>query len=401
MSDTKTPATEKKKVAADAVAAAKAAKAAPKPAAKAADDDTPTVHGAAVNQGDINKGGTAKSPLPLILPLTAIILEKGHNPRIHLDEEKIKELAKDIKVNGLLQPISVRPVPNKDGKFSLIAGERRFRAVGLLEHTTIPVMVRTDLAEDPARAKAAAIAENEVREGLNPVELGRAFADLRSTYQWTPAKIATETGVNHQKVRRCLDIMETPKDIQTKVSTGEISLGAALEYAALDEDQRKALKDAMKPGVSAAEIKAAAKQHAREAEKASKGEVTHDGKAATRKKGAERSKSVAAWRGNREKQGMIGLACSTLLKSEAAGDDSSPDYHAVVGAVTALLWSRGDLNEIFAPTKDNKAEYNTFRNLLASEAKVYDAAHPTDQTTEGVGEGGEEGGEEVEEGEGT
>src|ERR1035438_5117584 len=97
-------------------------------------------------------------PLELIAP-------NPHQPRRDFDQQTLLELAESIKLRGVLQPVLARPVAG--GSFELIAGERRWRAAGLAELETVPVIVRH---HDDAASLEVALIENMAREDLNPVE---------------------------------------------------------------------------------------------------------------------------------------------------------------------------------------------------------------------------------------
>jgi ParB/RepB/Spo0J family partition protein len=122
-----------------------------------------------------------------LIPLSEI-KTRGTNPRTLFEEAKLKELADDIKVHGILQPLVVRPV---DGQYELVAGERRLRAAKLAELTTVPATVRelTDLEADEIQ-----VVENAQRVDLNYVEQADAFDRLRRVHGLDVKQISAKTG---------------------------------------------------------------------------------------------------------------------------------------------------------------------------------------------------------------
>src|SRR5690606_13781871 len=114
--------------------------------------------------------------LPSSLPLTELVAGQ-YQPRIHMDEGALYELAESIKSQGVMQPILVRQLSSGDnaGKYEIIAGERRFRASRLAGLDSVPVLVR-DVPDETAAAMA--LIENMQREDLNPLEEAQGLQRL-------------------------------------------------------------------------------------------------------------------------------------------------------------------------------------------------------------------------------
>jgi ParB/RepB/Spo0J family partition protein len=174
------------------------------------------------------------------LPLESITPSFG-NDRTSFDESALQELADSIRTNGLAQPITVRPVA--EGKYQLIAGERRYRAHKLLNAPTIRAIV-TPMDDD--RAAAVMLVENTGRKDLDPIDEARAYARRRDDFKWDEKTIAERAGVGIQTVRNRLALLALRSDLQDLVKTGTLPLGYALVIATAGLDNNRqmiALKD--------------------------------------------------------------------------------------------------------------------------------------------------------------
>lgn len=316
-------------------------------------------------------------PVTANLALKQIRVIKGFNPRTEPGDVSI--LARTIKDDGLLNFPVVAP-GKKAGEYDLVAGERRIVAVASLGWTELAVQIRPDLkgvdAETMLRRKAVAVAENseDGRINLNAIEIGRVCAEMKKK-GWTPGRISKEMGVHEQKVRRCLRLMEAPKDVQAQVETGEVSTLAAIEVAKLDDKTRKAISTELHTGISAAEVRKLAKTAAKAA-----GATTTDGKDAKKKKGAQRDAALAAWKGSKAKQAIVRQFCYYLNGAE--GDEvGTTEYHELRGAIGAILWDRGDLESPVLPSMDPSEDDDpkasaklakAFNKIVASEAAKYE-----------------------------
>jgi ParB family chromosome partitioning protein len=346
--------------------------------------EPPKIHGVALSFGDTKGGGSEKKPLVAIVPRKTLDIVKGFNPRQHLTG--ISELAANIKKDGLVTSVTVRPKKGKPGHFDLVAGERRVRALDMLGWEELPVLIRTDLEGDDERSKAVAVAENseDGRHNLNPIEIGRVCKELEDK-KWPVARIAAECGLHQQKVRRCLALLDAPKDVQKAVEAGEMSMITGIEVAKLDPKTRAKVKDQLTSDTSAASVRRLVKA-------ATQDEPT-SGKAANRKKGVERDASLAAWKPSKVKQTVLRSLCHALQTSEE-NEIGTPQYHTVRGSIAALLWDRGELKTPLLPDEKNdakeaKALLKKFSGIVAAEA----AKHTPEPGEGGEGEGDEGEGE--------
>lgn len=153
------------------------------------------------------------------------IEEIDRNPfqtRTHVDEAELAELAASITANGVVQPILVRPQAN--GRFQLIAGERRWRASQLAGKKTIPAILRQVSDE---QALEITIVENLQRADLNAMEQARAFERLSREFHMTQEQIATRTGKDRVSVSNYIRLLSLPDGIQKLVEGSQLSFGHA------------------------------------------------------------------------------------------------------------------------------------------------------------------------------
>jgi ParB family chromosome partitioning protein len=173
---------------------------------------------------------------PREIPLELI----DRNPfqtRSHVNEEHLAELAASITSNGVVQPVLVRPLP--DGRFQLIAGERRWRASKLAGKPTIPAILRQVSDE---QAMEITIVENLQRADLNPMEQARAFERLAREFHMTQEQMAQRTGKDRATVANFLRLLRLPASVQARVESGDLSFGHARTLLAFEhaEEMEKA-----------------------------------------------------------------------------------------------------------------------------------------------------------------
>src|SRR5271166_2645147 len=169
-------------------------------------------------------------------PLEVSIEKIDRNPyqtRTHVNEEQLGELAASITANGVVQPILVRPLAN--GRFQLIAGERRWQASQLAGKKTIPAILRQVSDE---QAMEITIVENLQRADLNPMEQARAFERLSREFHMTQDQMATRTGKDRASVGNFLRLLKLPEPVQAYVETGELTYGHARALLALEHTEQ-------------------------------------------------------------------------------------------------------------------------------------------------------------------
>lgn len=150
------------------------------------------------------------------------ILANPFQPRRTFHPESLNELAASIQANGVVQPILVRPAP--DGKFEIVAGERRWRASRIAGLETIPAMVEEISNE---RLLEIALVENIQREDLNPIEMAKAFEQLIQEFSLTHEQIAARTGKDRASITNFLRLLKLTYPVQMLVAEGKLSMGHA------------------------------------------------------------------------------------------------------------------------------------------------------------------------------
>ncbi len=150
----------------------------------------------------------------------SLVDPKRDQPRKHFDKEALEQLAASINENGLLQPILVREYG--DGRYQIIAGERRFRASKLAGLTEIPAIV---LDRDDKRAAQIALIENIQREDLNPLEEALAYRSLAEEYGMTQEELSGKVSKSRSAIANSVRLLDLPDEIQTLVASGELSAG--------------------------------------------------------------------------------------------------------------------------------------------------------------------------------
>jgi ParB family chromosome partitioning protein len=197
---------------------------------KGLDSLLPRVHAAPAAAAE-NQGGK-----PREIPIDHIEANPFQT-RSHVDPEHLAELAASIAANGVVQPILVRPLAN--GRYQLIAGERRWRASKQAGKTTVPAILRQVSDE---QAMEITIVENLQRADLNAMEQARAFERLSREFHMTQEQMAQRTGKDRATVSNFLRLLRLPSSVQTRVESGELSFGHARALLGLEhaEEMEKA-----------------------------------------------------------------------------------------------------------------------------------------------------------------
>ena len=176
---------------------------------------------------------TATSPgLPASLLLDELVPGQ-YQPRTRMDEGALYELAESIKAQGIMQPILVRRLrsgPN-DGKYEIIAGERRFRAARLAGLHSLPVLIR-DVPDESAAAMS--LIENIQREDLNPLEEAQGLQRLVKEFGLTHELAAQAVGRSRSAASNLLRLLNLAEPVQTMLMAGDLDMGHARALLALD-----------------------------------------------------------------------------------------------------------------------------------------------------------------------
>ena len=174
----------------------------------------------------------AEPGLPTTLPLAEMVAGQ-YQPRTRMDEGALYELAESIRAQGIMQPILVRRLADgaNQGKYEIIAGERRFRAAKLAGLDVVPVLVR-DVPNEAAAAMA--LIENIQREDLNPLEEAQGLQRLVREFGLTHEQAAQAVGRSRSAASNLLRLLNLADPVQTMLMAGDIDMGHARALLALD-----------------------------------------------------------------------------------------------------------------------------------------------------------------------
>ena len=161
-----------------------------------------------------------------------------HQPRKHFDQEAQEELTASVKQYGILQPIIVKP--EGEGKYQIIAGERRWRAANVAALVMIPAIIQSNNVQDNM---AIALIENIQREQLNPIELAQAFSHLHQQHGLSHARIATIVGKRRTTVTNLLRLLNLPGFIRNLLEDGALEMGHARSLLTLPEAQQRVIAE--------------------------------------------------------------------------------------------------------------------------------------------------------------
>ncbi len=182
------------------------------------------------------KVSDAPAPAPEGAPrnLKLDLLQPGkYQPRTRMDEGSLYELAESIKAQGIMQPVLVRPVG--EGRYEIIAGERRTRAARLAGLDEVPVLVK----EVPDEAAAAmALIENIQREDLNPLEEAQGIARLVNEFQLTHEQAAQAVGRSRSAASNLLRLLNLAEPVQQMLMAGDLDMGHARALLPLEGAQQ-------------------------------------------------------------------------------------------------------------------------------------------------------------------
>ena len=166
-----------------------------------------------------------------------------YQTRRRINEAALEELAESIRASGVVQPVVLRPTAN--GRFQLVAGERRWHASRRAGKTTIPAVVRQISNE---QAMEITIIENLQREDLNPMEQARALERLSREFTLTQEQIASRTGKDRASIANFIRLLKLPEDVQNALEAGALSFGhgkVLLALAGFPEHLERAAREIM------------------------------------------------------------------------------------------------------------------------------------------------------------
>ena len=171
-----------------------------------------------------------------------------YQTRRHINEIALEELTESIRASGVVQPVVLRPAAN--GRFQLVAGERRWHASKRAGKTSIPAVVRQISNE---QAMEITIIENLQREDLNPVEQARAFERLSREFGMTQEQIAARTGKDRASIANFIRLLKLPGQVQNALEAGTLSFGhgkVLLTLAGFPEHVERAAREIIEKQLS-------------------------------------------------------------------------------------------------------------------------------------------------------
>ncbi len=177
-------------------------------------------------------------------------------PRKQFDEAALGDLAASISQHGVLQPLLVRPLPN--GRYSLVAGERRWRAARMAGLTEVPVVIREMTDQEAAEL---ALIENLQREDLNPMEEAIGYRTLMDSYGLTQEEAAKAVNKSRPAIANALRLLNLPDELAAMVHGGTLSAGHARALLSFEtrEEQLAAAKAAVEQDLSVRALEKMAK----------------------------------------------------------------------------------------------------------------------------------------------
>lgn len=204
-------------------------------------------------------------------------------PRTDFDETGLEELAESIKAQGIVQPIVVIPKEGHDGRFHIVAGERRWRAAQRAGLAEVPVVVREVMSDQ--QLLEMALVENIQREDLNAIEEAEAYRALSETFSLSQEEIAARVGKGRTTITNILRLLRLPAEVQDLLRSGRLTAGQARPLLSFP-DPRKQIElaeRAVREGLTARDLEAlaAAPQEKAKREPAPKAEADVHTRAAT------------------------------------------------------------------------------------------------------------------------
>lgn len=161
----------------------------------------------------------------------SLIDSNPNQPRKNFDPTALKELSDSIKVHGVIQPIILN---ENNGRYLIVAGERRVRASAMAGLTAIPAVIKK---YTPQQVKEVSLLENIQREDLNPIEAARAMRELLEIYEWTQDVLATRLGKSRPAVTNLLRLLNLQPEVVQLIESGKLSPGHARSLVVVTDPQ--------------------------------------------------------------------------------------------------------------------------------------------------------------------
>jgi ParB family chromosome partitioning protein len=179
--------------------------------------------GADILQSESSASPAGTRPADRFVPIEDI-QPNPDQPRKAFDPERLRELADSIREKGVIQPLIVRQIAGVDGRFEIVAGERRWRAAQLARLHQVPVVVRSYTDSEVIEI---AIIENVQRAELNPIEEAEGYRQLIERFGHTQEKVAEALGKSRSHIANTLRLLNLPDPVRAQLQAGELSAGHA------------------------------------------------------------------------------------------------------------------------------------------------------------------------------
>jgi ParB family chromosome partitioning protein len=207
-----------------------------------------------VSQEEDGTAPVARRP-DMMIPIERIH-PNPEQPRRSFTTDQLEELAASIKEKGVIQPLIVRPRPDHEGEFEIVAGERRWRASQMAHLHEIPVLVREF---DDTEVLEVAIIENIQRADLNPVEEATGYKQLMEKFGHTQEKLSDVLGKSRSHIANLVRLLSLPEDVQTFLRDDKLTAGHARALITADDPSTLA-RQVIQKGLSVRETEKLAKK---------------------------------------------------------------------------------------------------------------------------------------------
>ena len=171
--------------------------------------------------------------------------------RKNFDQNELYSLSVSIRNNGIFQPIVVVSNKEENGKYKIVAGERRWRAAQLANIHEVPIILRDDLSSD--KIVEISLLENLERTDLNPIEEAQGYEDLINEYNYTQDKVAKMFSKSRPYITNFLRLLTLPDEIKSYIVDGKLSVGHARAIINSENPQEVA-RDIIKKGLSVRDV---------------------------------------------------------------------------------------------------------------------------------------------------
>ncbi|KLK93842.1 chromosome partitioning protein ParB [Microvirga vignae] len=203
-----------------------------------------------------NKGGQKKVPVEFLIP-------NPRNPRKVFEDAELQELTQSIKDRGIIQPIVVRPVPNRNDSYEIVAGERRWRASQKAGLHEVPVVV---VNIDDKTSLEYAILENVQRADLNPIEEAEGYARLMAEFSYTQENLSKIIGKSRSHIANMMRLTDLPDPVRKLLVDRKLSAGHGRALLAV-KDPVAVAKQVLDAGLSVRQVEAIAQTESTEPSK--------------------------------------------------------------------------------------------------------------------------------------